>query len=417
MKICVITPIYHPYGHGGQEDYTLELVQRLRTRGHQVAVITLGKKAARIPDEGRGEIHQVNRAAFRPFIEASRRPAEWFATHVTEMFSRAGARAVGRLIGNIKPEVIFSQAFYGFGRRMPATLAGLGIPWLHYVHSYDLVCKRQTAVDSAGHACARQCLDCKMVCSFKHGAAPLSKAIVIYNSSYMRKFFEEARMATRESHVIDPVFSCDVPDINAAYNPAAPIRLVFVGRVSDQKGIHLLCDAVAAHPESYRLDVLGDGSLLADLKARHRNAPITFHGRLEPRRRDAVLAQGHALVVPSLWNEPFGRVVQEAYLAGLPVIAAAVGGLRGLIRHGVDGMVFEWRQDDKVRCLVDALDAAAPELPRLRAGALETRARLAKQDTFAAVEDLLLGAAAGKALPGSAAAQPIALEATEGAGL
>ncbi len=61
--------------------------------------------------------------------------------------------------------------------------------------------------------------------------------------------------------------------------------------------------------------------------------------------------------------------------------------------------------------------AAVPELPRLRAGALETRARLAKQDNFATVEDLLLGAAAGKALQGPAATQPVALEATEGAGL
>ncbi len=292
MKICILTPVYHPYGHGGQENYTLELVERLRARGHSTTVITRGENTARIPDEGRGEIHQIRSPAFQPFVEASQVPAKWLTKHLYEMFSTDGARATRRLIGAINPDVLFSQGFYGFGPGMPRTLARTGIPWLHYVHSYDLVCKRQTATDDNRRACARQCRDCRLICRFKHGAAPLRKAIVIYNSSYMRRFFEEAGSLTRECHVIDPVFSCDAPEIGATYEPAPPIRLLYVGRVSPEKGIQLLCEAVAAHPDKYRLDVLGGGALFAELEARHADAPIKFHGRVEPGRRDQRPAGG-----------------------------------------------------------------------------------------------------------------------------
>lgn len=417
MKVCIITPIYHPYAHGGLESYSIELVHRLRDRGHNVTVITRGQRTAHLPDEGHGEIHQIRRAAFLPFLEVSRRPDRWMATHLEEMFSGYGASATGRLIREIRPDVLFSQAFYGFGRKMPRTIEALGIPWLHYVHSYGLVCKRQTAMTCSGRVCPRQCLDCKLICCFKHGGAPLREAITIYNSVHMRKFFEEAGVVTRESHVIHPVFSYDPLEVSATYDPAPPIRLVYVGRVSQEKGVHLLCDAVAAQPARYRLDVLGAGTQLAGLEARHGDVPIRFHGRVEPQRRDALLKEAHALVVPSLWNEPFGRVIQEGFLAGLPVIAADVGAMGSLVRHGVDGIVFNWRPGAELQSLIRALDEAVPNLARLRAGALHTRLRLLDQDNFAIIEGLLARAAAGRPslAPRRAGAAPV--EATGEAGL
>jgi glycosyltransferase involved in cell wall biosynthesis len=208
----------------------------------------------------------------------------------------------------------------------------------------------------------------------------------------------DAGMVTLESHVVDPVFSYNAHEVSATYDPVPPIRLVYVGRVSHEKGIQLLCEAVAAQPAKYRLDVLGSGPLLGELEARYGNAPIRFYKHVEPERRDVLLKEAHALVAPSLWNEPFGRVIQEGFLAGLPVIVAGVGAIGTLVRHNVDGVVFGWRPGAELQCLSKALGEAAPELSRLRAGALETRLRLLEQDNFDLIENLL-DRAAGAPLP------------------
>ena len=47
------------------------------------------------------------------------------------------------------------------------------------------------------------------------------------------------------------------------------------------------------------------------------------------------------LVVPSIWDEPFGRTALEGMALGLPVIATRVGGLPEVIEDGSSGLLFE----------------------------------------------------------------------------
>ena len=53
-----------------------------------------------------------------------------------------------------------------------------------------------------------------------------------------------------------------------------------------------------------------------------------------------LLAEADVLVVPSIWYENSPLTVHEAYLAGLPVVASAHGGLSELVEHEVSGLTF-----------------------------------------------------------------------------
>jgi phosphatidylinositol alpha 1,6-mannosyltransferase len=59
-------------------------------------------------------------------------------------------------------------------------------------------------------------------------------------------------------------------------------------------------------------------------------------------------------------TETFGQTVQEAHAAGVPVVAPAAGGPLDLVRHGVDGFLFDPRHDHSLRRSIGALvdDAA-----------------------------------------------------------
>ena len=66
---------------------------------------------------------------------------------------------------------------------------------------------------------------------------------------------------------------------------------------------------------------------------------IEFVGRADGARKRALLGDARAVIVPSLWWEPLGLVVYEAYEAGKPVLAAASGGLSETVEHGHTGFL------------------------------------------------------------------------------
>ena len=64
---------------------------------------------------------------------------------------------------------------------------------------------------------------------------------------------------------------------------------------------------------------------------------IEFHGWLQGRDFDRLIASTHLIVVPSLWPEPFGKAGLEAGLHGIPSAAFAVGGIPEWLENGVNG--------------------------------------------------------------------------------
>lgn len=117
------------------------------------------------------------------------------------------------------------------------------------------------------------------------------------------------------------------------------LRLVAVGRLSHEKGLDLLLEAVAlCDDRRVRVDVVGDGPLRKELERRASDlgvqGSVAFRGFLAnpyPLVRDA-----DALVLPSRY-EGFPNVVLEALACGTPVIATPAAGGLGEIIDGVAG--------------------------------------------------------------------------------
>lgn len=105
---------------------------------------------------------------------------------------------------------------------------------------------------------------------------------------------------------------------------------IYFGRLDREKGVHLLLDALADLP-GRRLTTIGDGGAVSDLQAQAERLGIadrvTFLGRQTPEQCDAHLNRHRVCVVPSEYDEPFGRVAVEALASGCRVIVADRGGL------------------------------------------------------------------------------------------
>ncbi len=115
---------------------------------------------------------------------------------------------------------------------------------------------------------------------------------------------------------------------------------LFVGRLSEEKGVKTLLDAWEGL--AYPLRVVGDGPLDGDVRARAGRA-IEPLGRLPPDEVRGEMNKASFLVLSSVWYEMFPMVVPEAFSCGLPVIVSRLAGLQSLVREGETGLHFDPR--------------------------------------------------------------------------
>lgn len=123
----------------------------------------------------------------------------------------------------------------------------------------------------------------------------------------------------------------------AAPQPAPRAGLLFVGRLSAEKGLATLARAMALNPDA-RMRVAGDGP---DARALDGLAGVTKLGCLSAEGVHQEMSRAAALVVPSIWYETFGLVVIEAFACSTPAIVSRIGALAELVRDGETGLLFE----------------------------------------------------------------------------
>jgi glycosyltransferase involved in cell wall biosynthesis len=82
-------------------------------------------------------------------------------------------------------------------------------------------------------------------------------------------------------------------------------------------------------------------SYSADLRARAAGLPVRFMGPFDREQTGDIYAQIDVLVVPSLWLENSPLVIHEAFMAGIPVVGARIGGIADLVQDGETGLLYD----------------------------------------------------------------------------
>jgi glycosyltransferase involved in cell wall biosynthesis len=185
----------------------------------------------------------------------------------------------------------------------------------------------------------------------------------------------------------------------AARTAARSRSLLFAGKLAPYKGVDLLLDAWrrarATLPDDIELLVLGDGPLGATVAGVARDDPrVTWKGKVPSSEVAAQMATARAVIVPSVWEEPFGRVAAEALAHGRPVITTGLGGLQEVVDEG-SGWLTGTDPDDMAKAIVTAAGSDAAVAERAAAAVQRHHQLFSPEATTRALLDIYTEAVAG----------------------
>ena len=306
MRILQILPGFE---EGGVERHVLWLSNELARRGHEITVLSSGGK-----------------------LEASLKNVEHWVLPVQRKNLFTGIYCAIRIALRAKKENW--QIFHSHSR-VPSWIAWwaslmTGIPWIvscHAKYSHNIGLKPYNKANVA-------------ICVSKSVKEHLSSFLpmrnyVIYNGLLPAPFLWEGQD-----------------------NDASPARLLFIGRLTEIKGIHDIVEILPKLKGCWRMDILGDGPLLDHLKDRVARLDleerVKFHGFRDD--TDQWLKKCSCLLFPS-YQEGMPLTLMRAIQMGVPIIASDISAVRELT-DSPETLVTPGNLVDWTRALEDFLQNA-----------------------------------------------------------
>jgi glycosyltransferase involved in cell wall biosynthesis len=304
--------------------------------------------------------------------------AAWRGIH-----NAPAAKALGALLARQPREGTLIHV-HGWAKALSSSIAGpiaaSGLPVLYTMHEYFLLCPNGGFYNYRHHhhcpltplsgACLTTHCDSRSfvyklwrtartaTATYVHDL-PGAMRDIAYFHPFQRQIIEKHLPQTTRLHEVpNPI---EVDDLGQKPDPTSG-EIIFLGRVSEEKGVMLYCEA--ARRAGQTPVFVGDGPTAEAVKARYPEAKMLgWHDGAGVRKR---LREARALVFPSLWYEGQPLTVLESLALGTPVIAGDGSAGRESIVNGETGLWFKQADPDDLARALKAMedDALVTRLSR-----------------------------------------------------
>ena len=356
MHVAMINSFYHPATIGGAERSVQILAESMIERNHRVSILCtaqdgLHRKASinGVDVFYRPNANVYNWTGLDGFQAPCLLKPLW---HLIDSWNIATYLKTKEWLRATKPELLHTNNLSGFSVAAWSAASSLGIPVVHTIRDYYLTC-----INAQRWSCNAPCKNTCGVCNFyaiprKVASQKLSAVVgishhVLDSHLAMNYFSRVGKSCVIGNSVVTPVSQ------EKSHKHQSRLVVGYVGRLEPAKGVELLLREFSRLPsDRFELHLYGSGKTdyTSKLKETYATEHIHFQGH---RPASDIYPALDLTVVPSLWDEPFGRVIIESFSHGIPVLASNRGGLDELVATGKTGFVFDPTRDGALaECLL-----------------------------------------------------------------
>ncbi len=352
MRILMLSNFYPPAEVGGWDQLSQEVADGFAKRNHQVRVLTSRYLRESVQEE---QPHVFREFYMETALEGYK-PVDFFL-HL-ERRDRHNFRILRNHVQEFQPDAILIMGMWQLNPQL-AVLAEQLCPncvayyfcgdWsinpdIHTTYWRTFIDQKPSLRKVGNLALARvqsqrrtqpefahvACVSRDVLVTLSKGGMTIPNARVIYNGIDLSQFYFPPKKLAQ----------------------GQPLRLMFAGAISLEKGVGTALEAMALLKRKYsakeiHLTLIGKGqaSIVARFKeycrAQNLESFITFYDWIDRSQMPEILQKHDVLLFPSLWEEPLARMMMEGLVSGLVLISTTTGGSKEFLIHDQNSLTFE----------------------------------------------------------------------------
>ena len=355
MRVLIVNKFY--YNRGGDCIHAMGLERLLQAAGCETAVFSM---------QYEGNAPSPYSRFFAPEVSFDGGLANKLKA-MSRILGGAGVRkAFNAIVDDFRPDIVHFNNIHSYLSPAIVEMAkrrGLKTVWT--LHDYKLLCPAYSCLNADG-ICERCISESKRnVVTHRCMKGSLASSIAgwieaeywnrrrleaatdafIAPSRFMAQKMTEGGFNADKLHTLCNFVNPDFISNLVAETDRRPY-CVYVGRLSHEKGVATLIDAISSLP--YALKLIGTGPLENELREKAQGKNIEFLGSLPPEEVRRHVAKARLLILPSEWYENNPLSIIEALCLGTPVVAARIGGIPELVRPS-NGVLFRSGDTESLR--------------------------------------------------------------------
>ncbi len=373
MKILLVNNFY--YNRGGDCTYLFSLKKVLEKKGHKVIILSMHHPLNFESEYSKYFVGYIN------YVEEIEKKNLFSGAKVLSrtVYSLEAKKNLERLIEKERPDIAHLQNIHH--HITPSIFYPLkkhNIPIVWTLHDYTIICPN-TSFFSQGKICEKckkarylwpPIIRCKKSSFLASTVAVIENAmhrlmrvydlvdVFIAPSKFLKNKFIEYGFEENK------ILCLNYPiDIDQGDNNIVPGNYyLYVGRISEEKGIKTLIDAAVKASErgnTEKLKIVGDGSLkeamVSYADSKDKGKIIEFLGHKSRDEVIELIKSSRFVVVPSEWYENFPFSILEAFACEKPVIGSRIGGIPELVKDNETGLTFEMGDSDDLSSKIEYL--------------------------------------------------------------